>query len=621
MGAPEPGFGRAAEVASRLIGTPVDEIGRVGGGRNSRVFRVRAGGTTYALKQYPSRADDPRDRLGTEAMALTLMDRHGLTRVPRLLATDRDQDYALLSWLDGQPPGTITEADIDASAAFLAAIHTLRAESGFPAERLASEACLSAAESLRQIDARRALLAGLPDEIDLHRFLAGPFATALDRASGAAADRLAAVGLDLTAVLPQDRRSLVPSDFGFHNSLRRTDGSLAFFDFEYFGWDDPAKLTADFMLHPGTPLNPEQRHRIGAAARSVYGDTPQFAERLEATYPLYGLRWVLILLNEFLPDRWRRRQAAGAATSWDEAKARQLAHARRLLDHVARTIGGRDGVNVLAMEKPQPAALDERSRYLRRLIVRGLDKGQRGHVGSSMSLVEIMRVLYDDVLRYRPDDPKWSGRDRMILSKGHGCLAQYVLLADKGFIPLETIDTFCHRDSILGGHPESAKIPGVEASTGALGHGLSIGVGMALAARMARRDSRVFVVMGDGEINEGSVWEAALCAGKHRLSGLTAMIDYNKIQSAGTTREIQDLEPLADKWRAFGFAVAEVDGHDVGALRELLLSMPLDDARPTAIICHTIKGKGIPFAENDPNWHHKAKLARDVIDRMYAALE
>ena len=265
--------------------------------------------------------------------------------------------------------------------------------------------------------------------------------------------------------------------------------------------------------------------------------------------------------------------------------------------------------------------LDERSKYLRRLVVRALAGGERGHVGSSMSLIEIMRVLYDDVLRVRPTEPKWPGRDRMILSKGHGCLALYVMLADKGFIPVETLDTFCRRDSILGGHPESGKIPGVEASTGALGHGLSFGVGMALAARMQKRDSRVIVVMGDGEINEGSVWEAAMCAGKHRLSNLTAVIDYNKIQSAGPTREIQDLEPLLDKWRAFNFAAVDVDGHDVAALRRTFARLPLADDRPSAIICHTVKGKGISFAENDANWHHKSKIGGDVLAKLYAATE
>jgi transketolase len=267
------------------------------------------------------------------------------------------------------------------------------------------------------------------------------------------------------------------------------------------------------------------------------------------------------------------------------------------------------------------APLDERSKQLRRLIVRGLAGGGRGHIGSSLSLVEILRVLYDDVLRFRPDEPRWPARDRMILSKGHGCLALYALLADKGFISADTLDSFCRRDSILGGHPEAGKIPGVEASTGALGHGLSIGVGMALAARMQRRDSRVFVVLGDGEIDEGSVWEAAMCAGKHRLSHLTAIIDYNKIQSAGPTSEIQDLEPLLDKWRAFNFAAAEIDGHDVEDLRALFQRLPLAEDRPTAIICHTIKGKGIGFAEHDPNWHHKAKIPPDLVARLNAALE
>ena len=208
----------------------------------------------------------------------------------------------------------------------------------------------------------------------------------------------------------------------------------------------------------------------------------------------------------------------------------------------------------------------------------------------------------------------------MILSKGHGCIALYVMLADKGFFPLDTLDTFCRRDSILGGHPEASKVPGVEASTGALGHGLSYGVGMALAARIRRRDNRVIVVMGDGEINEGSVWEAALCAGKHGLQNLTAVIDYNKLQSAGPTREIQDLEPLADKWRAFNFAVTEVDGHDVAALRAVFSRLPLAANRPGAIICHTVKGKGVAFAENDASWHHKSKIGPDVIEKLTAAL-
>ncbi len=265
-------------------------------------------------------------------------------------------------------------------------------------------------------------------------------------------------------------------------------------------------------------------------------------------------------------------------------------------------------------------ALDERSKQLRRLVVRALEGGGRGHIGSSMSLIEILRVLYDDVLHFRPAAPDWPARDRMILSKGHGCLALYVLLADKGFFSPAALDTFCRRDSILGGHPEAAKIPGVEASTGALGHGLSVGLGIALALRARRSDSRVFVVLGDGEINEGSIWEAAMCAGKHAVSHLTAIIDYNKMQSAGPTREIQDLEPIVDKWRAFGFAVAEVDGHDLGALRKVFRGLPIALGKPSTVICHTVKGKGLAFAENDADWHHKAKIPPDLAARMYAAL-
>ena len=277
--------------------------------------------------------------------------------------------------------------------------------------------------------------------------------------------------------------------------------------------------------------------------------------------------------------------------------------------------------SVALARSPKSLPLDERSIWLRRLVVDALVGGERGHVGSSMSPIEILRVLYDDVLRHRPSEPGWPLRDRCILSKGHGCLALYALLADKGYFPTDLLKTFCRKGSILGGHPEHGKVPGVEASTGALGHGLSIGVGMALAARMQKRDSRVFVIMGDGEINEGSVWEAALSAGKHKLSNLVAIIDYNKIQSAGATAHIQELEPLLDKWRAFGFAAEEVDGHDVGKLRQLFARVPLDAGRPTAIVCHTVKGKGRPFAEHDPEWHHKSKVTAELGERLYAALE
>jgi transketolase len=273
----------------------------------------------------------------------------------------------------------------------------------------------------------------------------------------------------------------------------------------------------------------------------------------------------------------------------------------------------------LDVRLPNAARLDDRSLHLRRLVVQALEGGGRGHVGSSLSLIEILRVLYDDVLRHRPTEPRWSGRDRFILSKGHGCLAQYALLADKGYFPVEELRSFCKRDSFLGGHPEAGKVPGVEASTGALGHGLPIGLGMALAARIRKADTRVFVVMGDGEINEGSVWEAAMCAGKHALANLTAVVDYNKLQSYGLVSQVQPLEPLADKWRAFGFDAVEADGHDVAELRKVF-ARRVRASRPLAVICHTVKGKGLPFAEGDPTWHHKNRVNPKMAADMYAAL-
>jgi len=265
--------------------------------------------------------------------------------------------------------------------------------------------------------------------------------------------------------------------------------------------------------------------------------------------------------------------------------------------------------------------LDSRSRDLRALIVRALIGGNRGHLGSSMSLVEILRVLFDDYLRFRPGEPDWVDRDRFILSKGHGCLALYALLADKGFINLQALDSFCHSTGILGGHPEAAKVPGVEASTGALGHGLPIGVGMALAARIRCQCHRVVVVTGDGEINEGSNWEAAMSAAKHRLDNLSVFIDYNKLQSYGATSEVCDLEPLADKWQSFGFAVREINGHDVVALTSCVQALPFESTRPSAVICHTIKGRGFDFAEGQADWHHKSRFSPEDIARMHAALD
>ncbi|MGN7612251.1 transketolase [Magnetococcales bacterium HHB-1] len=265
--------------------------------------------------------------------------------------------------------------------------------------------------------------------------------------------------------------------------------------------------------------------------------------------------------------------------------------------------------------------MDHRSRHLRRLVVRALEKGGRGHLGPALSLIEILRILFEHHLKFDPKQPCWIERDRLILSKGHGCLALYALLADHGYFPIEELDSFCKAESRLGGHPEKDTLPGIEASTGALGHGLSIGVGLALAARLQKRLHHIYVITGDGEINEGAIWEAALTANKHRLSNLTVIIDYNKLQSYGRTKEVLDLEPLLKKWQAFGFHSQEVDGHNLTQLNEALHTLHQHQEKPKALICHTIKGKGIPEAENNPAWHHRSRLSNQELHQLYAALE
>ncbi|MBI4586606.1 MAG: transketolase [Planctomycetes bacterium] len=266
------------------------------------------------------------------------------------------------------------------------------------------------------------------------------------------------------------------------------------------------------------------------------------------------------------------------------------------------------------------AFLDSRSIQIREDILRMMARGGRGHLASALSLVEILRVLYDDILNFRPEEPRWSDRDRLILSKGHGCMALYALLADKGFFDQAEFQKFCQADGILGGHPEANKVPGVEASTGALGHGLSIGVGMAVHAKLEGRRHHVLVILGDGECNEGSVWEAAMSAAKHRLDNLAAIIDCNKMQSYSTTFEVMDLEPLSEKWRSFGFEVREADGHDVEELRRTFQALPFAHRKPSAIICHTMKGKGIPGVENNLSWHHKSKLSQEEITILFSKL-
>jgi len=249
--------------------------------------------------------------------------------------------------------------------------------------------------------------------------------------------------------------------------------------------------------------------------------------------------------------------------------------------------------------------LKQKSKELRKTIFKMICKGGGGHIPASLSIVEILTVLYYGILKIDPTNPRDPQRDRFILSKGHGGVTLYAVLAEMGFFDKRHLDTFGKRGTILGGHPDMYKIPGVEASTGALGHGFPFGAGIALAGKLDKKDYRVFVILGDGECQEGSIWEAALFAPQHKLDNLVAIIDYNKYQALDRLNNITSLDPLVDKWKAFGWEVREVDGHDIIELKSTFNSIPFVSGKPSLVIAHTIKGKGISFMENVPIWHFR----------------
>jgi transketolase len=243
---------------------------------------------------------------------------------------------------------------------------------------------------------------------------------------------------------------------------------------------------------------------------------------------------------------------------------------------------------------------------LRRHAVRMVHRGKSSHIGSSLSMADLLAVLYGRILRVDPRDPTWAQRDRLVVSKGHAASILYAVLAESGFFPLEWLQDYGEDGSRLGGHVTHKGVPGVEVSSGSLGHGLPIGVGMALAGARREPGHRVFVMLSDGELDEGSNWEAILFAPHHGLDNLVAIVDYNKIQSLGTVREVLDLDPLADKWRAFGWAVREIDGHDHGAIEDALGAVPFETGRPSVVIAHTVKGKGVSFMEDLLLWHYRS---------------
>lgn len=267
----------------------------------------------------------------------------------------------------------------------------------------------------------------------------------------------------------------------------------------------------------------------------------------------------------------------------------------------------------------------EKAAAIRKRILSVSHRAKTPHIGSSLSLVEILTVLYFGGIASIPkhDDPIFDRRNRVILSKGHGCLALYATLAEKGILPESLLNEYGRNGALLGGHLVYKPTYGLEAETGSLGHGLPMALGTALAAKRDNKSYRVFVILSDGECDEGSTWEAALGAAHWQLDNVAAIVDYNKIQGFGRTNEVMNLEPLADKWKAFGWSVRDVDGHDIGAIEATISMFPFEKNRPSALIAHTVKGKGVSFMEDTVDWHYKSltdELLEQAIKEVDASL-
>lgn len=253
--------------------------------------------------------------------------------------------------------------------------------------------------------------------------------------------------------------------------------------------------------------------------------------------------------------------------------------------------------------KERIAELEEKARKLRVSIVKTLHKSQSGHTGGSLSAMDMVTALYFYKMRHDPADPGWEGRDRFVLSKGHAAPAQYVALAEAGYFPVEDLMMLRRLGSHLQGHPDSKSTPGVEVPTGSLGQGLSMAVGMALGLRLDGKENRVYALLGDGELQEGQVWEATMAGGHYRLDNLCAMVDANALQIDGEVAKVMNVAPIADKFRAFGWNALEIDGHNMAAIIDSLDMAETVKGKPTVIVAHTVKGKGVSFFENKASYH------------------
>jgi transketolase len=272
-----------------------------------------------------------------------------------------------------------------------------------------------------------------------------------------------------------------------------------------------------------------------------------------------------------------------------------------------------------ASDEPLPPATEdaaipasEMANRVRRNCLRMVHAARLGHPGGDLSAADILAALYTAVLRVDPRNPRMADRDRFILSKGHCSAALYATLAEAGFIPHKLLNEFMKPLSSLNGHPDRNKVPGVEANTGPLGHGLPIAVGAAKAAKITGASWRTFVLTGDGELQEGSNWEAAMAASQFRLDNLTVIVDRNRLQQGDETERTVALEPLADRWRAFGWSVREIDGHDHAALIRTMRSIPFETGRPNCVIAHTHKGRGVSFMEDRAEWHHRVPTSEEL---------
>lgn len=262
------------------------------------------------------------------------------------------------------------------------------------------------------------------------------------------------------------------------------------------------------------------------------------------------------------------------------------------------------------------AELEATCKRMRRHVVEMITEAKSGHPGGSLSATEILVTLFFDVMRHDPQNPKWPDRDRFLLSKGHACPILYAVLAECGYTPASELNTLRKLGSIYQGHPDVRFIPALEASTGSLGEGVSLAIGMGLAARLNQSPSRTYVVIGDGESQEGQIWEAAMFGAYHHVDNVVAIVDYNKIQLDGFVKDIMDLEPLAAKWKSFGWHVIELDGHSVPALQHAFAEAVTVKGKPTAIIAHTIKGKGVSFMENNPKYHGVAPTRDECVKAL-----